>query len=85
MELQQIKNFLSLAEELHFWHTAEKMLITQSALSRQIKALEEELGIQLFERSKRSVKLAEAGAFLRDQWKGLFDEINRVHAQPRKI
>ena len=66
MELQQIKYFLALAEELHFWNTAEKMLITQSALSRQIKTLEEELDIRLFERSKRSVKLTEAGAFLRD-------------------
>lgn len=56
MELQQIKYFLALAQELHFWNTAEKMYITQSALSRQIKALEDELGIRLFERNNRSVK-----------------------------
>jgi DNA-binding transcriptional LysR family regulator len=85
MELQQIKYFLALAQELHFWNTAERMFITQSALSRQIKALENELGIQLFERSKRSVKLTEAGAFLRDQWTPLLDEINRIHLQARKI
>jgi DNA-binding transcriptional LysR family regulator len=85
MELQQIKYFLVLAQELHFWNTAERMFITQSALSRQIKALEDELGIQLFERSKRSVKLTETGAFLRDQWTPLLDEINRIHLQARKI
>lgn len=85
MELQQIKYFLALAQELHFWNTAERMFITQSALSRQIKALEDELGIQLFERSKRSVKLTAAGAFLRDQWTPLLDEINRIHMQARKI
>ncbi|PKV63087.1 LysR family transcriptional regulator [Pontibacter ramchanderi] len=85
MELQQIKYFLALAQELHFWNTAERMFITQSALSRQIKALEIELGVQLFERTKRSVKLTEAGAFLRDQWAPLLDEINRVHLQARKI
>lgn len=85
MELQQIKYFLALAQELHFWNTAERMFITQSALSRQIKALEEELGVQLFERNKRSVKLTEAGAFLRDQWLPLLDEINRIHIQARKI
>ena len=85
MEIQQIKYFLALSQELHFWNTAERIFITQSALSRQIKALEDELGIQLFERSKRSVKLTEAGAFLRDQWLPLLDEINRVHLQARKI
>ncbi|MBX0333376.1 LysR family transcriptional regulator [Pontibacter sp. HSC-14F20] len=85
MELQQIKYFLALAQELHFWNTAERMFITQSALSRQIKALENELGVLLFERNKRSVKLTEAGIFLRDQWLPLLDEINRVHLQARKI
>ncbi|MBC3540118.1 LysR family transcriptional regulator [Rufibacter sp. H-1] len=85
MDIQQIRYFLALAEELHFWNTAEKMFITQSALSRQIKALEEELGVQLFERSKRSVKLTQAGAFLRDRWLPLLEEINRTHRQARKI
>ncbi len=85
MELQQIKYFLALAQELHFWNTAERMFITQSALSRQIKALEEELGVLLFERTKRSVKLTEAGVFLRDQWTPLLDEINRIHLQAKKI
>ena len=85
MELQQIKYFLALSQELHFWKTAERMFITQSALSRQIKALEEELGVQLFERSKRTVRLTEAGLFLREQWLPVLDEINRIHMQARKI
>lgn len=85
MELQQIKYFLALSQELHFWKTSERMFITQSALSRQIKSLEKEMGVQLFERSKRTVKLTEAGAFLRDRWLPMLDEINRVHSQARKI
>lgn len=85
MELQQIKYFLTLAEELHFWNSAEKLFITQSALSRQIKALEEELGVQLFERSKRTVRLTEAGAFLQAQWIRMMEEIDRVHRQAKSI
>ena len=85
MELQQIRYFLTLAETLHFWNTAEKLFITQSALSRQIKALEEELGIQLFERSKRNVKLTEAGAFLQEQWLRMIEEIELVHRQAKSI
>jgi DNA-binding transcriptional LysR family regulator len=85
MELQQIEYFLLLARELHFWNSAEKLFITQSALSRQIKALEDELGMQLFERSKRTVKLTPAGAFLAEQWTRLLEDIGRTHRQARAI
>lgn len=85
MELQQIKYFLALSEELHFWKTSQRMFITQSALSRQIKALEDEIGVKLFERSKRTVKLTEAGLFLKNQWLPLLEEIDRIHTQARKI
>ena len=85
MELQQIRYFLTLAEELHFWNSAEKLFITQSALSRQIKALEDEMGVQLFERSKRTVKLTKTGAFLQEQWLRMMDEIDRIHRQAKSI
>lgn len=85
MELQQIRYFLTLAEELHFWNSAEKLFITQSALSRQIKALEDELGVQLFERSKRTVRLTKAGEFLREQWLRMMEEIDRIHRQAKSI
>ncbi|WP_158800130.1 LysR substrate-binding domain-containing protein [Pedobacter sp. L105] len=85
MDIQQITNFLKLADELHFWNTASIMNITQSALSRQIQALEEELGLQLFERNKRNVRLTASGAFLRDKWAVLLDDLNYVHLFARKI
>lgn len=85
MELQQIRYFLTLAEELHFWNSAEKLFITQSALSRQIKALEDELGVQLFERSKRTVKLTKAGAFMQEQWTRMMEDIDRTHRQAKSI
>lgn len=85
MKLEQIKLFLGLAKELHFWRASEKMFITQSALSRQISALESDLGIRLFERNRRSVKLTPAGEFLRDEWQRLTEEINSIHQQAKKI
>lgn len=85
MDLQQIKNFLKLSEELHYWNTAGKMNITQSALSRQIQAMESELSLKLFERSKRNVKLTAAGEFLRDKYAGLVDEFKFVHQFAKKI
>ena len=85
MDLQGIKYFLGLAKELHFWNTAEKMFVTQSALSRRIKSLETEIGVQLFERTKRSVKLTAAGEFLQTEWTRILSEIENFHAHARQI
>lgn len=85
MTFQQIRYFLTLAEELHFWKTAEKVYTSQSSLSRQIQSLEEELGVTLFERDKRNVKLTEAGVFLKKKWDVLLDEFDRTHQHAKKI
>ncbi|HEY8562664.1 MAG TPA: LysR substrate-binding domain-containing protein [Pyrinomonadaceae bacterium] len=85
MNLRQIKYFLSLADELHFWRTSEKMFITQSALSRHIKGLEQELGLKLFERDKRNVRLTAAGEFLREEYKKLVGEFESVSRHARQI
>ncbi|REC50392.1 LysR family transcriptional regulator [Chryseobacterium pennipullorum] len=85
MDIQQIRYFLVLAKELHFWNTAGKVNITQSALSRQIKALEEELGIMLFERNKRNVKLTPAGTFLYEKWAQVLNELDFFNEHARQI
>ncbi|MFQ3239959.1 MAG: DNA-binding transcriptional LysR family regulator [Olleya marilimosa] len=85
MTIQQIKYFLGLAEELHFWNTAEKMFISQSSLTRQIQALEEELGFSLFERNKRNVKLTDAGKFLQKHWTKTIGELDQIQRQAKKI
>jgi DNA-binding transcriptional LysR family regulator len=85
MTIQQIKYFLTLSNELHFWKTSEKMFISQSSLSRQIQALENELGIQLFERDKRNVKLTDAGKFLQAKWTITIKELDQFYRQAKKI
>jgi DNA-binding transcriptional LysR family regulator len=66
MELRQIRSFLSIAETLHFGRTAELIHLSQPALSLQIRALEEEVGVRLFERNRRKTTLTAAGVAFRD-------------------
>src|SRR3954452_18190729 len=61
MEVRQLQIFRILAEELNFTRTAERVHTVQSNVTAQIKALEEELGVPLFDRLGRRVTLTDAG------------------------
>lgn len=61
MELSQLRTFREVAETLNFTKASENLYLTQSAVSHQIKALEEELGVKLFVRGKKGVSLTDPG------------------------
>ncbi len=78
MELRHLKYLLALGKELHFAKAAEKLFITQPALSKQIMQLEDELETKLLNRTKRSVSLTPAGKYLMDEAEYIINHLNRV-------
>jgi DNA-binding transcriptional LysR family regulator len=83
IELRQLRYFIAVAEELHFRRAAERLYVTQPALSRQIAQLEHEIGVRLFERNRRRVELTLAGSVLLDSLRETFVQLERSLANAR--
>lgn len=85
MELRQLKYFITVAEVLHFGRAAEALHLSQPALSKQIQALEDSLGVQLLERTKHWVRLTIAGQKFLETAHRILQEVEQGIQATRQI
>ena len=85
MEFRHPRSFVALAEALHFGRAAATLGVSQPALSKQIRELEEEIGTPLFWRTKREVRLTPAGASFLGHAREILARLDRSVAEARSV
>ncbi|CAL9559902.1 Hca operon transcriptional activator HcaR [Streptomyces sp. enrichment culture] len=90
VHVRDLRCFLAVAEDLHFTRAAERLHVSQPALSKQIRALERQLGVELFRRGRHGVALTDAGTALLpharqvlDAWREAADAVDAVRTGRR--
>src|SRR5450830_1889131 len=85
MELRHMRYFVAVADERNFTRAAERLHIAQPPLSRQIQQLEEEVGVRLFERGSRPLKLTEAGRFFHAHARQLLAQTAELASMTQRV
>ena len=85
MELRHLRYFLAVAEQLNLTRAAEKLFIAQPPLSRAIKQLEEEIGVQLFIRKPRGLELTTGGRYFLEQARQILNKVTTTIEDTRRI
>jgi len=81
VELRQLRYAEAVARHSHFTRAAEELHVAQSALSHQIRRLEDELGTELFERTSRTVTVTEAGQAVAEQARLILSQVDGLHEE----
>jgi DNA-binding transcriptional LysR family regulator len=85
MTTDQLKNFLAVADVLNFHKASSSMYIAQPALSRQIKNLEDEVGAELFDRTKKQIRITAAGAFFKNEVTRILKHLDQAQKKAGQI
>jgi len=85
MDIRQLRCFLAAADRLNFTRAAADLFMTQSGVSYQVAALEEIVGVQLFQRNSRGLKLTEAGLYYHQAIRNMMGEYEEVLLKTRLL
>ncbi|MGV2805411.1 LysR family transcriptional regulator, partial [Clostridium perfringens] len=85
MDIRQLRYFLTIAQEGQITRAAKQLNMEQPPLSRQLKLMEEELGVLLFERSGKQLQLTHAGELLQNRAASLLNQFNETLTEVKEI
>ena len=85
MELRHLRYFLAVGEEQHYGRGAQRLRVTQPALSRQIQDLEEEVGFKLFDRLSRGVRLSTAGKLFLEEARRILHQLEEAARRAKRV
>lgn len=85
MDIRELRYFMEVAQELNITKAAQNLNMAQPPLSRQIQHLEEELGVKLFDRSKKKIQLTEEGKLLRIRGSQILELLDKTEAEVKEL